>query len=68
MTRARRGLSVLDAHVVPYVLPSTRVVGGSVVPRTLSASQIENYLSCPYLWLLNNRVPTRRLDVGVWPH
>ena len=63
----RRGISALDAHVVPYVLPSTRVVGGSVVPRTLSASQIENYLSCPYLWLLNNRVPTRRLDVGFGP-
>lgn len=63
----RRPLDTLDADVRPLVLPAERIVGGQVVPRALSASQIENYLSCPYRWLVSNRVPTRRLDVGFGP-
>ena len=43
-------------------------MGGERVPRTLSASQIENHLACPYRWLVSNRVATRRLDVGFGPN
>ena len=40
---------------------------GRRAPRTLSASQIENYLACPYRWLVSNRAATRRLDLGFGP-
>ena len=42
-------------------------MGGEPRPRTLSASQIESYLACPYRWLVTNRVSTRRLDAGFGP-
>lgn len=57
----------LDDSLARYVLLPDRVVGGTVRPRTFSASQIENYLSCPFRWLVSNRVATRRLDVGFGP-
>lgn len=63
----RAGVFALAPELVPYVLLSTRAVGGEARPRTLSASQIENYLACPYRWLVSNRAATRRLDLGFGP-
>ena len=60
----RRAEHVLDDGVLSFLMPAQRSVGGRAVTRTLSASQIENYLSCPYRWFVSNRVPTRKLDVG----
>lgn len=64
---ARSGEHVLDGELAPYVLLSQRSVGGRAVTRTLSASQVENYLACPYRWFVNSRVTTRRLDVEFGP-
>lgn len=50
-----------------FLLLPERSLGSRTVPRTLSASQIENYLACPYRWLVSNRAATRRLDVGFGP-
>lgn len=61
------GMHALPPDLHRYVLLPERSVGGRAVPRTLSASQIENYLACPYRWLVSNRVSTRRLDVGFGP-
>lgn len=58
---------MLPDDLASYVLLSQRSVGGSAVTRTLSASQVENYLACPYRWFVNSRVPTRRLDVEFGP-
>lgn len=55
------------ADLAPLLLLPERSMGSRVVPRTLSASQIENYLSCPYRWLVSNRASTRRLDVEFSP-
>ena len=57
----------LAPELNPFLLLPTRVVGGEPRPRTLSASQIESYLACPYRWLVTNRVSTRRLDAGFGP-
>lgn len=72
-----RGLSVDDAprlaeHLLDpslrrHVLLSHRCINGRPVTRTLSASQVENYLACPYRWFVNSRVVTRRLDVEFGP-
>lgn len=35
-----------------------------LVPRQLSASQIESYLSCPLCWFISNRVRPASLDAG----
>lgn len=69
---AREVVAVSGAHVLPseldgYLLLPTRSLGSRTVPRTLSASQIENYLSCPYRWLVSNRASSRRLDVEFGP-
>ncbi len=61
------GMHTLAPALHRLVLLPERSVGGRVVPRTLSASQIENYLACPYRWLVSNRMPTRRLDVAFGP-
>lgn len=63
----RMGEHVLDDELAAYVLLRQRSVGGRLVTRTLSASQIENYLACPYRWFVNNRVASRRLDVEFGP-
>lgn len=68
----RRAVAARGEHSVPpelrrYLLLPERSVGSRVVPRALSASQIENYLSCPYRWLVSNRAPTRRIDAGFGP-
>ena len=57
----------LAPELNPFLFLPTRVVGGEPRPRTLSASQIESYLACPYRWLVTNRVSTRRLDAGFGP-
>lgn len=62
-----RGSHELGAAVTQFVQPRCRVVAGEVRPRLLSASQMENYLSCPYRWFVSNRVPTRMLDAGFGP-
>lgn len=64
--------AVNSEHVLPselngYLLLPERSLGSRTVPRTLSASQIENYLACPYRWLVSNRASTRRLDVEFGP-
>lgn len=61
------GTHVLPSGLERFLLPPTRSMGGTEVPRTLSASQIEAYLACPYSWLVGNRASTRRLDVGFGP-
>lgn len=61
------GMHTLDPALHHLLLLPERSVGGRAVPRTLSASQIENYLACPYRWLVSNRVSTRRLDVVFGP-
>lgn len=58
---------VLPDELTPYVLLGQRTIGGRAVTRTLSASQVENYLACPYRWFVNSRVTTRRLDVEFGP-
>ena len=35
-----------------------------LVPRLLSASQIESYLTCPLCWFVSNRVRPARIDAG----
>lgn len=67
-----RVVRVPGEHVVPdelthLLLLPERSVGARVMPRALSASQIENYLACPYRWLVSNRAATRRLDVAFGP-
>lgn len=57
----------LAPDLARFLLLPTRSMGGVEVPRTLSASQIEAYLACPYSWLVGNRAATRRLDVGFGP-
>lgn len=57
----------LSPDVRPYVLLARRCINGRPVTRTLSASQVENYLACPYRWFVNSRVVTRRLDVEFGP-
>lgn len=62
----------LPEHALPrelrsYVLLPQRCINGRPLTRTLSASQVENYLACPYRWFVNSRVVTRRLDVEFGP-
>ena len=66
-TEPRRVEHVLADNVIPFLLPRERAVAGRAVTRALSASQVENYLSCPYRWFVSNRVSTRRLDVEFGP-
>lgn len=65
--RPRRAEHALPEELAPYLLLTTRCLNGHPVTRTLSASQIENYLACPYRWFVNNRVSTRRLDAEFGP-
>ena len=65
--RPRCAEHVLPEELTPFVLLDTRCINGRPVTRTLSASQIENYLACPYRWFVNSRVATRRLDVEFGP-
>lgn len=62
----------LPEHVLPrelraHVLLPQRCINGRPLTRALSASQVENYLACPYRWFVNSRVVTRRLDVEFGP-
>ncbi|UEA45761.1 PD-(D/E)XK nuclease family protein [Collinsella stercoris] len=57
----------LPRELRPYVLLPQRCINGRPLTRTLSASQVENYLACPYRWFVNSRVVTRRLDVEFGP-
>ncbi|MDO4436840.1 MAG: PD-(D/E)XK nuclease family protein [Coriobacteriaceae bacterium] len=63
----RRSEHVLPEELRGYVLLPKRCINGRPVTRSLSASQIENYLACPYRWFVNSRVVTRRLDVEFGP-
>ena len=63
----RQSEHVLSDELTPYVLLGQRTIGGRAVTRALSASQVENYLACPYRWFVNSRVTTRRLDVEFGP-
>ena len=49
---------------LPRLLPLVRGADGDLRPRRFSASQIENYLSCPYQWFLSSRVAPRDVDAG----
>lgn len=40
---------------------------GDVQPPRLSASQIENYMACPYLWFANRRLRLESLDEDFGP-
>ena len=66
-TEPRLPEHALAPELEHLLLLPERAVGGEARPRTLSASQIENYLACPYRWFVTNRVSTRRLDVGFGP-
>ena len=37
---------------------------GRLVPRQLSASQIESYATCPLCWFMSSRIRTQSLDAG----
>ena len=54
----------LSPEVVPYVVLTSRDASGELVPRQLSASQIESYLACPLCWFMSSRVRPQRLDAG----
>ena len=58
---------VLAPGVLPYLVLKRRDGEGRLVPRRLSASQIEGYLSCPYQWFLSSRVRPQEVDAGFGP-
>lgn len=64
---AALGRAELLPEVRSLVMLLQRSVGGNAVPRTLSASSIENYLACPFRWFTSNRVPTRKFDCAFSP-
>lgn len=58
---------VLARELHPYLLLHQRCSNGVPQTRTLSASQVENYLACPYRWFVNSRITSHRLDVEFGP-
>lgn len=59
--------AALAPAALPYLVLKHRDAAGDLVPRRLSASQIEGYLSCPYQWFLSSRVRPQELDAGFGP-
>ena len=57
----------LAPAALPYLVLKRVDKAGNTVPRRLSASQIEGYLSCPYQWFLTSRVRPAELDAGFGP-
>ncbi|QWT17901.1 PD-(D/E)XK nuclease family protein [Collinsella sp. zg1085] len=61
---------VLSSAAVPYLVltcpdpdyPSD--MPAPLIPRQLSASQIENYLRCPLCWFVSDRIRPSSLDAG----
>ncbi|WP_041690660.1 PD-(D/E)XK nuclease family protein [Eggerthella sp. YY7918] len=58
VSQARRSL---------VVLPRPSREGAAPEPPRLSASQIESYLACPYLWFAQRRLRVEPLDEGFGP-
>lgn len=58
----------LSEGALPYLVLRQRDPAAEapapLVPRQLSASQIESYLSCPLCWFISNRVRPASLDAG----
>ena len=57
----------LSSEAVPYLVLYRRDPAnpdGPLVPRQLSASQIESYLTCPLCWFMGSRVRPQGLDAG----
>lgn len=60
----------LSAEAAPYLVlthrDSKQGAGSEapLVPRQLSASQIESYLTCPLCWFMSNRVRPQQIDAG----
>ncbi len=57
----------LADEAVPYLVLYQRDRSnpeGPLVPRQLSASQIESYASCPLCWFMSSRVRPTSLDAG----
>lgn len=57
----------LGDEAVPYLVLYQRDRSnpeGPLVPRQLSASQIESYASCPLCWFMSSRVRPTSLDAG----
>lgn len=59
--------AAITPAALPYLVLKRRDAAGDLVPRRLSASQIEGYLSCPYQWFLSSRVRPQELDAGFGP-
>ena len=57
----------LSKEAIPYLVLYRRDPAnpeGPLVPRQLSASQIEGYLGCPLCWLMSSRIRPQSLDAG----
>lgn len=57
----------LSSGAVPYLVLYRRDPAnpdGPLVPRQLSASQIESYLTCPLCWFMGSRIRPQGLDAG----
>ena len=57
----------LSSEAVPYLVLYRRDPAnpdGPLVPRQLSASQIESYLTCPLCWFMGSRIRPQGLDAG----
>ncbi|AEB06741.1 hypothetical protein Corgl_0627 [Coriobacterium glomerans PW2] len=57
----------LSPQAVRYLVPLQRAPDeprSSLVPRRLSASQIETYAACPLCWFISQRIRPQHLDAG----
>lgn len=54
----------LDDKATAYLVPRALDESGTLVPRQLSASQIESYADCPLCWFMSYRVRPNTIDAG----
>lgn len=57
----------LSKEAIPYLVLYRRDPAnpeGPLVPRQLSASQIEGYLGCPLCWFMGSRIRPQSIDAG----
>ncbi|MDY2776991.1 MAG: PD-(D/E)XK nuclease family protein [Collinsella sp.] len=57
----------LDAAAIPHLVLYRRASSdpsAPLVPRQLSASQIEGYVGCPLCWFMSSRVRPQTIDAG----
>lgn len=55
---------VLSEAASAYIVPRQLSEAGELVPRQLSASQIEAYAECPLCWFVSYRVRPNTIDAG----